>query len=108
MKEIKREKIEEILHRLAAQFVREESTNASLITVTRVEMTPAGKVATIYFTTLPDSGQDTAEKFLDRKTPEFKHYVHEHSRLGIIPYLKFKIDYGERNRQRLDELGRGS
>ncbi len=107
MREIKREKIGEILHRLAAEFVREESTNTSLITITRVELTPAGKDATIYFTTLPDSQQDTAEKFLERKTVEFKHYVHEHSRIGMIPFLKFKIDYGERNRQRLDELSRG-
>jgi ribosome-binding factor A len=106
MREIKREKVNEILHRLAAEFVRTESTNASLITVTRVELNPAGKDATIYFTTLPDSQQETAQKFLERKTQEFKHYVKENSRLGMIPFLKFTIDYGERNRQRLDELGR--
>jgi ribosome-binding factor A len=104
MREIKREKIAEILHRLAAEFVRAESTKASLITVTRVELTPAGKDAVIYFTTLPDSEQDTAQKFLDRKTGEFKDYIHEHSRLFQIPFLHFKIDFGERNRQRLDEI----
>jgi ribosome-binding factor A len=69
-------------------------------------MSPSGKVATIYFTTLPDNQQETAEKFLMRKTSEFKGYVREHSKIGILPRLDFKIDFGERNRQRLDELSR--
>jgi ribosome-binding factor A len=104
MKAIRHDKIEEILHRLAAQFVREESTNASLITITRVVLTPAGKDAVVYFTTIPESQENTAQKFLDRKTGEFKRFVIDESRLGIVPHLSFKIDYGERNRQRLDEL----
>ncbi len=104
MREIKRERTAEILHHLAAEFVRKESTSASLITITRVELSPSGKIANIFFTTLPDSQQETAEKFLARKTPEFKSYVREHSKIGIIPRLDFKIDFGERNRQRLDEL----
>ncbi|MEX0932291.1 MAG: ribosome-binding factor A [Parcubacteria group bacterium] len=104
MKEQKRERTAEVLRHLAAEFVRNESTDASLITITRVEVSPSGKVATIYLTTLPDDQQETAEKFLVRKTPEFKRYARDHSKIGILPRLDFKIDFGERNRQRLDEL----
>ncbi|KKW14520.1 MAG: Ribosome-binding factor A [Parcubacteria group bacterium GW2011_GWA2_50_10b] len=104
MREIKREIITEILHRLAAQFAREEGSDSSLLTITRVEISPTGKEAKIFFTTLPESQEDTALKFLERKTPEFKRYIRDESRLGIIPHVDFKIDYGERNRQRLDEL----
>jgi len=104
MREIKREKTGEILHRLAAQFAREEATDSSLLTITRVEVSPTGKEAKVFFTTLPESQEDTALKFLIRKTPEFKRYVRDESRLGIIPHINFKIDYGERNRQRLDEI----
>lgn len=104
MREIKKERIGEVLHRLAAEFVRNESTGASLITVTRVDVSGNGKTAKIFFTTLPDSQQETAEKFLIRKTSDFKQYVRAHSRIGILPRLDFKIDFGERNRQRLDEL----
>lgn len=104
MKEIKKEKISGELQRLAAEFVRAESTNASLITITRVDISGSGKEAKIFFTTLPDDQQETAEKFLIRKTPEFKRYVRSHSRIGMIPRVDFKIDFGERNRQRLDEL----
>jgi len=104
MREIKREKITEIIHRLAAEFVRDQSSPASLITITRVELTPVGKDAKIFFTTLPGSQEDTALKFLERKTPDFKKRLRDNSRIGIVPHINFKIDYGERNRQRLDEL----
>lgn len=106
MRQIKHDKIEEILHRGAAEFIRDEGGKSSLITVTRVELNPSGKDAVIFFTTLPESEEDTALKFLDRKTPEFRERIMKASRIGIIPHLRFKIDYGERNRQRLDELGR--
>ena len=95
-----------MIHRLAAQFISEESSKSSLITVTRVELSPTGKEGKIFFTTLPESEEDTALKFLERKGPEFKRYVRDESRLGFVPHLDFKIDYGERNRQRLDELSK--
>ncbi len=104
MIEKKREIIAEILHRLASQFAQEEGSPASLLTITRVELSHTGKEAKIYFTTLPDSEQETALKFLERKTPEFYKYVRAGSRIGYIPHVDFKIDFGERNRQRLDEL----
>ena len=106
MREIKHDRIQEMLLRLSAEFVRDNATSASLLTVTRVELSPTGKEAKIYFTTMPENEEDTALKFLIRKTPEFKKYIKDESRLGFVPHIDFKIDYGERNRQRLDELSR--
>jgi ribosome-binding factor A len=104
MKGIRHDRIQEQIHHLAAQFVRDESSSASLLTITRVELNPSGKDAKIYFTTIPNEQEDTALKFLERKTGEFKIYVRDNTRIGLIPHLSFHIDYGERNRQRLDEL----
>lgn len=104
MKERKKEKTTEILHRLAAEFIRDNGSASSLITVTRVEINDVGKDVWIYFTTLPDIMQETALKFLQRKTSEFIEYAREHSRMGIIPKIHFKIDFGERNRQHLDTI----
>lgn len=104
MRDIKREKIAEMIHHLAAQFVLEESSQASLLTITRVELSPTGKEAKVFFTTLPEDQEDTALKFLERKTKDFQRYVRDESRINIIPHIDFKIDYGERNRQRLDTL----
>jgi ribosome-binding factor A len=104
MRERKKERTEEVIHRLAAQWIRAEAGNSSLITVTRVELSPTGKEGKIFFTTLPESEEDTALKFLERKSQEFKRYIRDESRIGIVPHIDFKIDYGERNRQRLDQL----
>ncbi|OHA91980.1 MAG: hypothetical protein A3D49_02525 [Candidatus Zambryskibacteria bacterium RIFCSPHIGHO2_02_FULL_43_37] len=104
MREVKHNRTEEILHRLAAEFVRDEASKSSLLTITRVELSQTGKEAKIFFTTLPEEEEDTALKFLERKTPEFHRYIRDESRLGVIPHVNFKIDYGERNRQRLDKL----
>ncbi|MEX2010217.1 MAG: ribosome-binding factor A [Parcubacteria group bacterium] len=104
MRPVKHDRIEEVIHRLAAEYVRDEATSASLLTITRVELNPSGKDAVIFFTTLPEKEEDTALKFLERKSPEFKIYLRDKSRIGIMPHVRFRIDYGERNRQRLDEL----
>jgi Ribosome-binding factor A len=104
MRDIKHNKVEEIIHRNAAEFIRDESGKSSLITVTRVVLNPSGKDAVIFFTTLPESEEDTALRFLVRKAPEFKTHMMKKARMGIVPHLRFKIDYGERNRQRLDEI----
>lgn len=93
-----------MLYRLAAEFIRDESGKTSLVTVTRVELSPTGKESKIFFTTLPENQEDTVLKFLERKMPEFKRYVRDESRLGFVPHIDFKIDYGERNRQRLDQI----
>lgn len=104
MKDKKREILSEILHRLSSQFILEEASQSSLLTVTRVELSPTGKEAKIYFTTLPEDQEDTALKFLERKTSEFIRYVRDESRIHMVPHIDFKIDYGERNRQRLDQI----
>jgi len=104
MRPLKKEKTEVILQKLAADFVLRESTPASLITVTRVMLSETGKAAQLFFTTLPESQQDTALKFLIRKGGEFNDFVKRKSRIGIVPHLAWKIDYGERNRQRLDQI----
>ncbi len=104
MRDKKREITAKIIHRLASKFILEEGGQSSLLTVTRVEMSQTGKEAKIFFTTLPEEEEDTALKFLERKKSEFHRYIRDESRIGIIPHVDFKIDYGERNRQRLDRL----
>jgi len=105
MREIKKGKLEEIIHRLAAEFARDTASDTSLLTITRVELSLTGKEAKIYFTTMPDR-ENAALKFLIRKIPEFRKYIRIKSRIGVAPRIDFTIDHGERNRQRLDELSK--
>jgi ribosome-binding factor A len=101
-------RIREIIHDLAARFLLENSNNSSLLTVTDVRLSGKGKYATVLFTVFPP-GKDgelekTALEFAKRKRGEFKQYVIEKSSMGQVPHMDFEIDFGEKNRQKVDEL----
>jgi ribosome-binding factor A len=98
------EKIIEQVKELAARFFSLESNRTSLITVTSAALTDNGKEATIFFTVLPESEEENVLEFAKRKRSDFKAFVKEESRLGRIPFFDFKIDKGEKNRQRIDDL----
>ena len=101
---IKDGRLQEIIKDLAAKFAHLEASKSSMITITRVMAGDQGRNIFIYFTTLPDSAQEHAKEFLNRKRSEFSEYVAKHSRVGRIPHIEFEIDLGEKNRQRADEL----
>jgi ribosome-binding factor A len=98
------EKIKEIIRDLAARFLSMNGNGSSLLTVTRVELTPDGKRATIFFTVFPTDFEKTAVEFAERKINDFKDFIKEKSKLGRIPFLSFQIDTGEKNRQKIDDL----
>ena len=116
------EKIEGILHDLGARFLSLNGNRASLLTVTRTELTKDGKRATIFFTVFPakpskndlvaqsaESGsrenlEKTALEFAERKRSESRDFIKENSLLGRIPQIDFDIDSGEKNRQKIDTL----
>ena len=101
---VRHERITEILHDMAARFLLLEGNNSSLLTITNVILTKDGKRATILFTVFPVSYEKTALEFAKRKRSEFRQFVRDNSRLGIIPQLDFAIDAGEKNRQKIDNL----
>jgi ribosome-binding factor A len=96
---------EHIAH-LAAEFLSRESNRTSLITVTRADVTDKMTVANIYCSVFPESDEANALIFLKRMAGECKHYLmHEH-RMVRVPHINFVIDYGEKNRVRLDEVSK--
>jgi len=99
-------KIKEILRELAAQFFSRESNRQSLITITDVEMHNRNSKAVICMTVLPESKEQDAVEFAHRQLTDFKHFVQEHSRIARVPFFDVRIDTGEKNRQRLDEIAK--
>lgn len=100
----RKEKIAEQLHELGAKFLHLNNNGSSLITVTNVLLTGNGKNATIFFTVFPDTYEKTALEFAKRKRGEFKEFAIENSRIGFVPNVDFEIDFGEKNRQRIDVI----
>lgn len=101
----KKEMAEDVLAKLCGNFFTEYgNTKSSLMTVTKVSMSRDRKNATIYFTTFPEGKEKAALDFAKRNRSEFRDYIKDNSLLSRIPFIDFAIDYGERNRQNIDEI----
>jgi len=102
--QIKQEKIREIIKNSAAKFLERESSGASLITVTDTKLGDRGTKATIFFTVLPEDKQEAALEFAKRNRVEFRNFLMTQVRMMRIPFIDFEIDYGEKHRQKIDEI----
>lgn len=95
------------LKNIAADFFERESNGASLITVTRCEISRDLKHSTIFISVLPESKEAAAIDFAHRMRPDLRTYVKKHFKVKILPFFEVEIDYGEKNRQHIDDLMRG-
>ncbi|MES2437164.1 MAG: ribosome-binding factor A [Patescibacteria group bacterium] len=102
--EFRTQKVEETLMHLAAEFLQRESNRISLITVTGIKLADRYTKAVILLSVLPDHKAPEALDFVRRKRSEFKEYIKKHSKLQRLPLVDFEIDYGEKNRQRIEEI----
>ena len=99
----KKERFEEILKHLAAEFLSIYSNRVSMVTVTRVEAKETVNKATVFVTVLPESKEEAAMDFLKRNRSDFRAYVKYNARLMKIPFFDFEIDRGEKARYKIDE-----
>lgn len=100
----KDEKFASLLGKFAAEYFLIEANKDSLMTVTRVEILDRGKRAIIYFTALPQEKESAALEFATRRMRDFRKFVMGKKSFGFVPRVEFAIDFGEHNRQRIDEL----
>jgi ribosome-binding factor A len=98
--------VAETLAHHAADFFARESNGQSLVTVTHADVSPDLKNVTIYFTVLPVELEKKALEFAKRNRTEFRDYVKTRAAMKFLPTFDFEIDFGEKNRQRIDELTR--
>ena len=96
---------ETVAHAAADYFAR-ESNRQSLVTVTRAEVSPDLKEITVCISVLPESAETTVLQFAKRSRSDFREYLKEKTVLHPLPVVDFEIDYGEKNRQRVDDLTR--
>lgn len=97
-------KVEQQILGLAQDFFQRESSGLSLMTVTRCEVSPDMRQGTIYITVLPVDKEDSALHFAKRMRGDLRTYVMKHMPVKVIPFFEIEIDYGEKNRQHVDEL----
>ncbi|MCX6753856.1 MAG: ribosome-binding factor A [Candidatus Nomurabacteria bacterium] len=104
MSEFRSEKITNHIKELAAIFIEKEAGPTSMITVTRVLLSPDNKRAKIMISVLPREKENAAYGFIRRNLGDLRKYVSKGLKINPIPFLEVAIDEGEKNRQRIDEL----
>lgn len=104
MKPLKKEKLTSLLSHLAAEFLARETGGDSLITVTNTVISENGKKVDILFTVFPEKKELSAIGFSNRHVGEFREFIKERARLGRLPAIEFKLDSGEKHRQKIDDL----
>lgn len=104
MSHFRGEKITNHIRELAATFIEREAGSTSLITVTRVILSPDSKRASIMISVLPREKEKAAYGFVRRNLGELRKYVTKGLKVNPVPFLDVQIDEGEKNRQKIDEL----
>ncbi len=104
MSEFRNEKIKNNIKELSAIYIEREAGPTSLITVTRVLLSPDSKRATIMVSVMPKEKEKAAYGFIKRNLGELRKYVSKNLKINPIPFLNVQIDEGEKNRQKIDEL----
>ncbi len=98
------DKVANLIRELAAEFLARESNRTSLITITGTNVSADLKKGTVYISVLPNSAEKAALEFCKRKRSELRDHLKKNMETKTVPFLDFEIDYGEKNRQRIDEL----
>ena len=96
--------IEQQVLGITQDFFQRESSGASMITVTRTDVSKDMKHGTIFISVLPENKEEAAINFAKRMRSELRHYVMKRLPVKVIPFFEVEIDYGEKNRIHVDEL----
>jgi ribosome-binding factor A len=100
----RQEKINKELRKLFATFIERESNKESLITVTRCDIAPDLKNVIVYISVLPAEAEESVINFLNRRKWDARDFVKKNLSIRVIPFVEFSIDYGEKNRQHIDQI----
>ncbi len=100
----RKEKVEELVRRLAANFFERESNRDALVSITGVQMSPDLKQATILLSVLPESKEEAVLDFAKRKRTELRTFIKQNVKTRVLPFIDVELDMGEKHRQKIDNI----
>lgn len=100
----KLQRINKEMQKLFADFIERESNKESLVTVTRCESSIDRKNIDVFISVLPQEYEEKVISFLNRRKWDVRDYMKKRIQTRVIPFITFKIDKGEKNRQKIDRL----
>ena len=94
-----------LIQKLAAEFIEREINPANtLTTVTRLEINPSFKEVRIFVSVWPEAKESGVMGALFRAKKDFYEYMKENFKIKYMPSFEFRLDEGERARQRIEEI----
>ena len=96
-----------MLLRIAAEFIAEHWILDSRVAISRVEVSRGLKAAVIYVTVHPESQEKNALRELAAIGPKLYNDLAGKLKIKFTPRFVFRIDEGEKNREKVEELLRG-
>lgn len=97
---------QELAHHAADFLARTIKAGGALVTVTRADVAPNLRNLTVFVSVLPKSHEEESMKSLKRLRTDFHDYLKHKTVMRDVPTVDFQLDFGEENRQRIDELTR--
>ena len=76
----------------------------SLVTITKVEISPDLKIAKIFISVLPENQQGSALDHLIRSTSLIRKNLKPKIKFYTLPQLRFLIDEGEIKRRKINQI----
>ena len=101
---LRQEKVAKLLKEISAKFLQKESSGQSLITITDCKVSPDLRKATLLISVLPVKSEEFALNFVRRKRSDLRDHIKHNTNMKVLPFIDVKIDTGEKNRQKIDEL----
>jgi len=87
----RKEKVESLVHKIAAEFIEKESGPQSLITVIAVNFDETKNRAAVLITVWPEEKSRIVMEFLNRKKRDFIEYLKDNSRFKNLPFIEFRL-----------------
>jgi ribosome-binding factor A len=103
MPSLRQEKVSSIIRKTAAEFLRLESGKNSMITPIKAEVSKDLKNSTVFVTVFPETEEEKAMEFLKRRRSDFRDFFKTQVKIKTIPFFDFKVDQGEKYRQRIHD-----
>jgi hypothetical protein len=103
-KEVTRGRGKSIVRKLLDEYISRHSGGQSLITITSMEQADRSNNILIRVSVLPETQENAVIDFLERNAKDMRNYIKDNSRLGVLPFVTFEIDRGEKHRQSIFEI----
>lgn len=101
---LRQEKINSELSKLIAKFIENQIDKNILVTVTHCLVSEDLKSANFYISIFPETKENSILEELNNQKKHLFSYLNKKMIVRNIPEINFKIDKGEKNRQRIDQL----